>query len=99
MHKYGGHTWKIAERQRSKNMRAPLAQENPADSADHGKQQAFDDQLADERSAACTQRRSDGDLFLSAERPRQKQTGHVRTGDQQYEAYCTHQNKESRTKV
>ena len=70
---------------------APRSQQEPGGAAQHGRQQALGEELADQPAATRTQRRSHGDLLLASLGSRQQQVADVGAGNQQHEAHGSQQ--------
>jgi hypothetical protein len=63
----------------------PRGEQQPRESAEHGKQYGLDHQLPDDARPAGAERKADGNLLLPAGPARQQQVRDVGAGDQQHE--------------
>ncbi len=68
-----------------KSFNPRYASATPSEASDHGKQNTFTQKLPGNTPAAGAQGGAYSHFLLSRQGPRQQQTGHVRTGDQQHQ--------------
>ena len=90
---------KIAGADGQQEWYAPGSEDQPENSADSGKKNAFGEQLADQMAAAGANGGTDGDFALASGGAREQEIGDVGTGDEQNEAHSPHQNQQSESNI
>src|SRR5271156_5787416 len=81
--------------EKAQKIRAPQRQDDSAGATRSGQQQAFDEELANQASAAGTQRRAHRHFFFTCRSASQQQIRHVDAGDQQDQHGYDHQEPEN----
>ena len=86
--------WKVrGRRKHGEEIRGPQTDQNSRCASHSGKQQAFDEQLANQPRAVRTQRRTNRYFLFAHRGSREKQIRYVRAGNEQNKNYDDHQKR------